>query len=101
MSRVPYASAMGSIMYAMICTRSDVAYSLSIMSRYQSDLDENHWKVVKAILKYLKNTKDQWLIYEESDVKFVRYVDSSFQLDHDDSKSILGYVFTLNEGAIY
>jgi len=58
MSRVPYASAVGSIMYAMTCTRPDVAYSLGVVSRYQSDPDENHWKVVKTILKYLRNTKD-------------------------------------------
>ena len=59
MSRVPYASVVGSIMYAMICTRSDVTYSLGVVSRYQSDPRENHWKVVKIILKYLRNTKDQ------------------------------------------
>ena len=52
-SRVPYASAVGSIMYAMTCTRPDVAYSLGVVSRYQSDPGENYWKVVKAILKYL------------------------------------------------
>ena len=42
MSRIPYASTVGSIMYAMTCTRSDVAYSLGVVSRYQSDLEENH-----------------------------------------------------------
>ena len=42
MSHIPYASAVGSIMYAMTCTRPDVAYSLGVMSRYQSDLGENH-----------------------------------------------------------
>ena len=42
MSRVPYASAVGSIMYAMTCTRPDVAYSLSVTSRYQFNLSENH-----------------------------------------------------------
>ena len=42
MSRVPYASAVGSIMYAMTCTRPDVAYSLGVVSRYQSDPGENH-----------------------------------------------------------
>ena len=63
MSRIPYASTMGSIMYAVTCTRSDVAYSLGIVSRYQSDLGEKHWKIVKVILKYLINTKYQWLIY--------------------------------------
>ena len=100
MSRVPYASAVGSIMYAMTCTRPDVAYSLGVVSRYQSDPGEAHWKVVKSILKYLRNTKDQWLIYGEPDLKLVGYSDSSFQSDRDDSKSVSGFVFTLNGGAI-
>ena len=100
MSRVPYASAVGSIMYAMTCTRPDVAYSLGVVSRYQSDPGEDHWKVVKAILKYLRNTKDQWLVYGESDLKLVGFTDSSFQSDHDDSRSVSGYIFTLNGGAI-
>ena len=101
MSRVSYASTVDSIMYAMTCTRLDVAYSLSVMSRYQFDLDENHRKVVKTIHKYLRNTKDQLLIYGESNLKLVGYIDSSFQSYHDDSKSISGYVFTLNGGAVY
>ena len=63
MSRVPYVSAVGSIMYAMTCTRPDVAYSLGVVSRYQSDPGQAHWKVVKTILKYLRNTRDQWLVY--------------------------------------
>ena len=53
MSRVPYALAIGSIMYAMICTRLDVSYALSVMSRYQSNLGDAHWVAVKNILKYL------------------------------------------------
>ena len=89
MSRIPYASIVGSIVYAMIYTRSDVAYSLGVVSRYQSDPNENHWKVTKTILKYLKNTKDQWLVYRKSDLKLMRYTDSSFQSDHDDNKSML------------
>ena len=100
MSRIPYASAVGSIMYAMTCTRPDVAYSLGVVSRYQSDPGEAHWRVVKTILKYLRNTRDQWLIYEDSDLKLVGYTDSSFQSDRDDSKSVSGFVFTLNGGAI-
>ena len=62
----------------MTYTRSDMAHSLGIVSRYQSDLDENHWKVIKIILKYLRNTKDQWLIYEDTDLKFMEYIDSNF-----------------------
>ena len=59
MSRILYASTMGSIVYAMMCMRLDVAYLLRVVSRYQSNPGENHWKVVKIILKYLRNTKDQ------------------------------------------
>ena len=87
-------------MYIMICTQSDMAYSLGAVSRYQSDPDENHWKVVKIILKYLKNTKDQWLVYGETDLKLMGFTDSSFQSDHDNSKSMLGYIFILNGRAI-
>ena len=65
-----------------------MAYSLGLESRYQSDLEENHWKVVKTILKYLRNTKDQWLAYDESDLRLIGFTDSSFQSDHDDSKSV-------------
>ena len=101
MSRIPYALTVDSIMYVMIYTRSDIAYSLGVVSRYQSDLRKNHWKVIKIILKYLRNTKDQWLIYGESDLKFVEFTDFNFQSDHDDSKSMSGYIYTLNGRAIY
>ena len=42
MSLTPYALAIGSIMYAIVCTRLDVSYALSVMSRYKSDLGEGH-----------------------------------------------------------
>jgi len=50
MSRVPYASAVGAIMYTMICTRPDIAYAHGVTSRYQANPGEEHWKVVKTIL---------------------------------------------------
>ena len=78
MSKILYASTVSSIIYAMTCIRPDVPYSLGVVSRYQSDPRENHWKVVKTILKYLKNIKDQWLIYGETDLKLVRFIDSNF-----------------------
>ena len=47
MRDIPYASAVGSIMYAMICTRPDVAYALSMTARYQANPGTNHWVAVK------------------------------------------------------
>ena len=49
----------------------------------------------------MRNTRDQWLIYGEPDLKLVGYTDSSFQSDRDDNKSVSGFIFTLNGGAIY
>ena len=63
MQNVPYASTIGSIMYAMMCTRPYVSYALSVTSKFQANLGESHWKVVKNILKYLRRTKDLFLIY--------------------------------------
>lgn len=63
MSRVPYASAIGSIMYAMLCTRPDISYALSVTSRYQANPDIKHWNAAKNILKFLRRTKDMFLVY--------------------------------------
>ncbi|KAK8600887.1 hypothetical protein V6N12_050732 [Hibiscus sabdariffa] len=101
MSRVPYASAIGSIMYAMICTRSDVSYALSMTNRYQSNPGESHWVAVKNILKYLKRTKDTFIVYGgEEELSVKGYVDASLQTDKDDSRSQSGFVFCLNGGAV-
>ncbi|KAK9007293.1 hypothetical protein V6N11_051122 [Hibiscus sabdariffa] len=59
MTQISYASAIGSIMYAMICTRPDLSYALSMTSRYQANPGEGHWTTVKNILKYLRRTKDK------------------------------------------
>ena len=101
MNEIYYASAMGSIMYAMLCTKPDVAYALSIAIRFQANPREDHWKAVKNILKYLRRTKDVFLIHGGgSELKLEGYTDSSFQSDLDDSKLISGYVFILNDRTV-
>ncbi|KAK8555334.1 hypothetical protein V6N12_009482 [Hibiscus sabdariffa] len=57
MSQIPYASAIGSIMYAMICTRPDLSYALSMTSRYQANPGEGHWIAVKKYPKLAKQQK--------------------------------------------
>ena len=95
MSKIPYASAIGSIMYAMLCTRPDVSYALSITSRYQSDPGESHWTD-------LRRSKDMFLVYGglEYDLVVNGYTDAGFQSDKDDFRSQSGYVFCLNGGAV-
>ena len=96
MEKITYASAIGSIMYAMLCTRPDVAFALSVTSRFQANPGESHWEAVKCILKYLRRTKDLFLVYGREELKLQGYTDSSFQSDPDDSRSTSGFLFTLN-----
>ena len=66
-----------------------ISYALSIMSRYQSDPGESHWTAVKNILKYLRRSKDMFLVYGglEDDLVVNGYTDASFQSDKDDFRS--------------
>ncbi|GJV25451.1 retrotransposon protein, putative, ty1-copia subclass [Tanacetum coccineum] len=103
MQNVPYASAVGSIMYAVRCTRPDVAFAQNITSRFQQNPGEPHWTAVKTILKYLRNTKDMFLVYggnPEAELRVECYCDAGFETDRDDTKSQTGYVFILNGGAV-
>ncbi|XP_038711759.1 secreted RxLR effector protein 161-like [Tripterygium wilfordii] len=101
MSKIPYASAIGSIMYAMVCTRHDVSYALSVTSRYQGNPGACHWMAVKTILKYLRRTKDMFSVYGgEEELRVKGYTDASFLSDKDNFRSQSGYVFCLNGGAV-
>ncbi|KAL0413288.1 UNVERIFIED_CONTAM: Retrovirus-related Pol polyprotein from transposon TNT 1-94 [Sesamum radiatum] len=82
------------------CTRLGVAYALSVTSRYQACVGEAHWRAVKGILKYLKMTKDMFLIYGGGELILEGYSDTSFQSDDDDSKSQSGFLFKLNGGVV-
>ena len=65
MRGIPYASAVGSLMYAMLCTRPDICFAVGMVSRYQSDPGEEHWIAVKHIFKYLRRTIDYMLVYRD------------------------------------
>nr|GEY17265.1 hypothetical protein [Tanacetum cinerariifolium]GEY66275.1 hypothetical protein [Tanacetum cinerariifolium] len=101
--RIPYASAIGSIMYAVRCTRPDVAFTQNMASRFQQNPSEEHWTAVKNILKYLRNTKDMFLVYGsnmERELKVSCYTDAGYLTDADILKSQTRYVFVLNGGVV-
>ena len=100
MRHVPYASAVESLMYAMLCTRPDICYAVGVVSRFQSNPGLNHWIAVKHILKYLRRTRDYMLVYSGDDLKIQGYTDSDFQGDRDSRKSTSGSVFTLGGAAV-
>nr|GEZ39956.1 retrotransposon protein, putative, Ty1-copia subclass [Tanacetum cinerariifolium] len=103
MKKVPYASAVGSIMYAVRCTRPDVAFAQNLVRRYQQNLGKLHWVAVKHILKYLRNTRDMFLVYGGkplTELDVTSLCDASWQCEKDDMKSQTGYVFVVNRGAV-
>ena len=76
MRQIPYASAVGSLMYAMLCTRPDICYLIGIVSRYQSNPGPKHWEAVKHILKYLRRMRDYMFVYRCGDLIPIGYTDS-------------------------
>ena len=53
MKKIPYASAVGSLMYAQTCTRPDISFVVGMLGRYQSDPRFKHWKAAKKVMRYL------------------------------------------------
>jgi hypothetical protein len=101
MKSVPYASVVGSIMYAQVCTRPDLAFITGMLGRFQSNPGLDHWKAAKKVLRYMQETKGYMLTYRRSDnLQVVGYSDSDHAGCVDSKKSTSGYVFTLAGGAI-
>ena len=85
----------------MLCTAHEVCLAISLAGRYQSNPGVDHWTAVKNILKYLKRTKEMFLVYGGDEELVVKgYVDASFDTGPDDSKYQTGYVYVLNGGVV-
>ena len=97
-SRVPYASAVGSMMYAIVCTHLDILQAVSVVSRYMANPGKEHWQAVKWILRYLRGTANVVLVYYRAftnSSSVVGFVDSDYAVDLDKNRSLTGYVFIL------
>ena len=64
MSKVPYANAVGCLMYLMVCTRPDISHAVSVVSRYMADPGKEHWNAIKWIFKYLTGTRDFSILFD-------------------------------------
>ena len=101
MQKIPYASAVGSLMYAQVCTRPDIAYIVGMLGRYLSNPGMDHWIAVKRVMRYLQKTKDYMLTYRKSEkLEVIGYSDSDFAGCQDSRKSTSGYIYKLAGGPI-
>ena len=98
--QLEYSRILGSIMYVMNCTRPDIAYAVSKLSRYTSNPGKNHWKAIIRVLGYLRYTQNHGLHYGRYPSVIEGYCDANWITGSSDTKSTSGYVFTLANGAI-
>lgn len=104
MANIPYRSAVGCLVYAMVCTRPDIAFAVGTVSQFLEDPGVKHWSVVKRIMRYLHGTATHGISYSpsinEKDTQVIGYCDSDWAGDVDSRKSTTGYCFLLGQGAI-
>jgi hypothetical protein len=105
MSCVPYASAVGSLMYAMVCTRPHIAHAVGILSRHMSKPWKEHWTTIKMVFMYLCGTTSYGLCYQgrpglDKVVDIHVFVDVDWAGDMDRRRSTRGDVFNMFGGAL-
>ena len=84
----------------MNCTRPDIAYAISKLSRYTSNPSDDHWTTLLRVLVYVSHTKEYALRYGQYPPIFEGYSDANWIADSEESKSTSGYVFTLRGAAV-
>lgn len=102
MQKVPYGSAVGSLLYIATATRPDIAYTVSNLCRFISDPGPQHWRAVQHLFKYLQGTKDLKLVYRpngDSEL-FTTFTDSDHAGNVDSSRSTGGYLVRIGSGAV-
>ena len=100
-TQLEYASAIGSMMYAMHCTRPDISFSVGKLSKFTSNPSVNHWKAIGRVLGYLKKTISLRLFYSEFPAVLEDCSDAIWINSVSDNKSTSGWIFTFGGDAIF
>ena len=87
-------------MYAMICTRPDIAYAVGVVSNYMSNPSKKHWEAVKSIMRYLNGTRKVCICFGSKELCVEGYIDADYVGDMDKRRSTSGYVFMFASGAV-
>ncbi|XP_052725925.1 secreted RxLR effector protein 161-like [Vigna angularis] len=101
MKNISYASTIGSLMYAQVCTGPDIAYVVGVLGRYQSNPGVDHWKAAKKVMRYRQGTKDYMIIYRRTEcLEVISYSDLDYVGCVDSQKSTTGYIFMLADEVV-
>ncbi|KAL5556131.1 hypothetical protein UlMin_038367 [Ulmus minor] len=98
MEKVPYSSAVGSVMFTMVSTRPDISHAISVLSKFMSNPEKEYWLGMKWLLRYLKGSSDVGLIYKKrgNSIWLEGYSDLDYIADRDKRRSITSNFFNLN-----
>ncbi|CAM8956707.1 unnamed protein product [Rhodiola kirilowii] len=94
---------LGCLMYSMVCTRPDIAHSVSMVSRFMSKPGKTHWDAVKWVLRYVKGSVGKGLMFGKANAHsdiIMGFVDFDFAGCLDSRKSQTGYVFIVYGTAV-
>jgi len=83
MRKIPYASVVGSFMYAMVCTQPNISYSVGVVSRFLTNPGKQNWQAVKWILRYLKGTSHYCLCFGQDETMLEGFIDADMAGDMD------------------
>ena len=100
MKNIPYAKAIGSLLWAVMVSCPDAAYAVGILSQFIQSPGQPHWEAVKRVITYLAATKDLWLTFGGKDAQgVVGYCDADWA-GQPHRQSISGYSFHIGNGAV-
>ena len=98
-SQFQYSSLVGSLLYAAVCTRPDIAYAVGVLCRFMAAPTTQHWDAAIWLLRYLHGTSQHGLVYGQQ--SFLQgYCDADYAGDLNSRKSTTGLIFVFNKAPI-
>ena len=98
--KIPYQKLLGSLMYLAVCTRPDITHAVNYLSQFNKCYDQSHWNAAKRVLRYLRGSSSNKIVYHKTSKDIVGYIDADHANDLDDRRSYTGFVFVLAGGAV-
>lgn len=101
-AKIPYQEAVGALLYLSIISRPDITFQVNKASQFNAKYDENHWKALKRVFRYLKGTVDCGIHYclNNNEFRLIGYADADYAADNETRKSTSGFVVTLGNSPI-
>jgi hypothetical protein len=98
MKQVPYREAVGSLMWAAVGTRPDIAYPVGVLSKFLDNPGPAHWDATKRVFRYLLGTKDWRLTYGAGGKKGLEGYSDADGMSEEHRRAISGYAFIIDGG---